>query len=284
VDVHTDQRYVLVGGVRSTVLTAGMALADYLDVLLQSVDAVPDSHRLSRRPVLRSAAAENRSMSTAAIRRIERTVEVAVTGAGPAGLAAATRLTGTHRRRVLMLERETTAGAIPRQCGRLGYGIRDLHTVITGTDSARRLLHPACGVGAEILIRSTVTAAEADNNSLEVTRPAGLLRVKANAVVLATGAHERLRSARLIPGDLPTGQLRDIVHRHQRRVGLRAVVVGGQLVSWSAVMTLRADGCVTVLMTTEYRSPESYTAFNVLGKALLRVPVATRSRIVRVIG
>jgi NADPH-dependent 2,4-dienoyl-CoA reductase/sulfur reductase-like enzyme len=37
-------------------------------------------------------------------------------------------------------------------------------------------------------------------------------------------------------------------------------------------------------MTTEYRSPESYTAFNVLGKALLRVPVATRSRIVRVIG
>jgi thioredoxin reductase len=39
-----------------------------------------------------------------------------------------------------------------------------------------------------------------------------------------------------------------------------------------------------VLMTTEYRSPESYTAFNVLGKALLRVPVPTRSRIVRVIG
>jgi phytoene dehydrogenase-like protein len=82
------------------------------------------------------------------IRRIERAVEVAVIGAGPAGLAAAAKLAGTHRRLVLMLERETTAGGIPRQCGHLGYGIRDLHTVITGPDYGERLLHHARGVGA----------------------------------------------------------------------------------------------------------------------------------------
>jgi hypothetical protein len=37
-------------------------------------------------------------------------------------------------------------------------------------------------------------------------------------------------------------------------------------------------------MTTEYASPESYAAFNVAGRALLRVPVATRTRVTRIIG
>ena len=41
----------------------------------------------------------------------------------------------------------------------------------------------------------------------------------ADAVVLATGARERPRSARLIPGDRPdgvytTGQLQNLVHLH----------------------------------------------------------------------
>jgi hypothetical protein len=58
VAVDAEQRYLLVGAIRSTVLTAGMALADYLDVPLHEVDALSDSHRLSRRLVFRSAATE----------------------------------------------------------------------------------------------------------------------------------------------------------------------------------------------------------------------------------
>ena len=95
---------------------------------------------------------------------------------------------------------------------------------------------------------------------------------------MATGARERPRPARLIPGERPsgvytTGHLQNIVHLHHGKVGKRAVVVGAELVSWSAVMTLRHAGCSTVAMTTEYPSPESYAAFNVPGKAVFRVPV-----------
>jgi hypothetical protein len=61
-------------------------------------------------------------------------------------------------------------------------------------------------------------------------------------------------------------------------------VVGAELVSWSAVMTLRDAGCARVLMTTTYPSPESYAAFNIAGRALFGVPVATRTRTTRVIG
>ena len=66
--------------------------------------------------------------------------------------------------------------------------------------------------------------------------------------MLATGARERPRPARLIPGDrragvYTTGQLQNLVHLQHGEVGTRAVVVGAELVSWSAVLTLRQAGC-----------------------------------------
>ena len=107
---------------------------------------------------------------------------------------------------------------------------------------------------------------------------AGAAQVDADAVMLATGARERPRPARLIPGDRPagvytTGQLQNLVHLHHG-VGRRAVVIGAELVSWSAVMTLEA-GCPTALMTSAYPSPEAYAAFRIAGKSLL-MGVASR--------
>ncbi|MGW5152205.1 NAD(P)/FAD-dependent oxidoreductase [Rhodococcus koreensis] len=216
------------------------------------------------------------------------TTDIAIVGGGPAGLSAATRLGKVHGRRALVLDRESRAGGIPRHCDHPGYGIRDLHTFIGGPAYAERLVRSATDAGADIRTNATVTAVHPDG-ALDVTSPAGLLRVEAKALVLATGARERARPARLIPGDRPagvytTGQLQNLVHLHHGRVGTRAVIVGGELVSWSAAMTLRHAGCDTVLMTTQYPSPESYAAFNIPGKALFRFAIATRTRVVGIIG
>ena len=43
VEVDAARRYVLVGGIRSTGLTSGMAVAEYLEELLHGVDALPDA-------------------------------------------------------------------------------------------------------------------------------------------------------------------------------------------------------------------------------------------------
>ncbi len=66
--------------------------------------------------------------------------------------------------------------------------------------------------------------------------------------------------------------------------GTSAVIVGAELVSWSAVLTLRAAGCRAALMTTEYGRPEAYAAITAAGRLGLRVPVARRTRVTRVIG
>jgi thioredoxin reductase len=212
------------------------------------------------------------------------TPDVLIIGGGPAGLTAAANLSGD----VLVLEREIQAGGIPRHSDHAGYGLRDLRRFMSGPDYAQRLVGQAEQSGTDIRTQAMVTGWTADG-AAEVTTPAGRLTVKAKAVVLATGARERPRSARLVPGDRPlgvytTGQLQNLVHLQHGVPGTRAVVVGAELVSWSAVMTLREAHCRTVLMTTRFPAAESYVAFNLAGRIALRTKVSTRTRIVRVIG
>lgn len=217
------------------------------------------------------------------------TYDVAIIGGGPAGLTAAAELAHNSDLNVVVLERESEAGGIPRHSDHPGYGIRDMLTFISGPAYARRLVREATVAGAEIRTATMVTGWAGDK-SLELTSPAGREQLDARAVVLATGARERARPARLIPGDRPsgvytTGQLQNTVHLQHRSVGKRAVIVGAELVSYSAVLTLKHAGCETALMTSEYPSPESYAVFNLAGRTpLMNVEVATTTRVVRIIG
>lgn len=217
---------------------------------------------------------------------IER-VDVAIVGGGPAGLTAAAtlagRLTGDGGT-VLVLEREAETGGIPRHSDHLGYGIRDLRRFVSGPAYARRLTAAARDAGARLETEAMVTG-WAGEHALEVTSPRGRRVIEAGAVVLATGARERPRPARLIPGDRPdgvytTGQLQQLVHLHRRDVGRRAVIVDADLVSWSAVLTLRHAGCRPVLMTT----PDAYAVLRRGGPLALGVPVLPRTRVVAVNG
>ncbi len=215
-------------------------------------------------------------------------VRVAVVGGGPSGLTAAARLAGQVDGEVRVLEREDATGGIPRHSEHLGYGVRDLRRFVSGPAYARRLSETAREAGARLWTGAQVTGWDGDRRLL-VTSPDGRRIVEADAVVLATGARERPRSARHVAGDRPdgvhtTGELQNLVHLHQAEVGRRAVVVGAEPVSWSAVLTLRAAGCRTVALTTVFDRAEAYLAFRLAGRLALRIPVLPRTRLVRING
>ncbi|MFI7355725.1 NAD(P)/FAD-dependent oxidoreductase [Streptomyces avidinii] len=183
----------------------------------------------------------------------DRTVDVLVVGAGPAGLALAARL-ATAGAGVEVLEREEDAGGVPRHCHHGGFG-GPVRPWITGPAYARRAVRAAVSAGATV--RTGVTAIGWDGPlSLETTGPGGPERITARAVVLATGARERPRSARLVPGSRPagvltTGELQQAVHLYGQDVGRRAVVVGAEPVARHAVRTLRRAGAEVVAVVTE---------------------------------
>jgi len=214
--------------------------------------------------------------------------EIIVIGGGPAGLSAARELKATGAETVIVLERESSAGGIPRHSDHTGYGLRDLKRVMTGPSYARTLVERAESAGVSIRTGAMVTGWNGPM-SAEVTSVQGREVITPDAIILATGARERPRAARRIPGDRPngvmtTGQLQNLVHLKHQAVGTRAVVVGAELVSWSAVITLREAGCATVAMTTDFDQPESYAALAIPGRLALRVPIARRTRVIRVIG
>lgn len=213
------------------------------------------------------------------------THDVAIIGGGPAGLTAAAALADDLN--VVVLERENQAGGIPRHSDHPGYGIRDMRRFLSGPEYARRLVSQAAR--AEIRTDTMVTG-WAGERTLEITSSRGREELTARAVVLATGARERPRPARLIPGDrgagiYTTGHLQNVVHLKHGTVGRRAVVVGAELVSYSAVLTLKHAGCATVLMTSEHTRPESYALFTAAGRTpALGARVVTRTRVTAILG
>jgi len=108
--------------------------------------------------------------------------------------------------------------------------------------------------GVEIRTSTTITGWE-NKNTLTHTSSKGLGKIKAQAILLATGCRERPRFARMIPGSRPqgvftTGSLQRFVNEEKLPVGKRAVIVGAELVSLSALETLkRAEVQVSAMIT-----------------------------------
>lgn len=212
--------------------------------------------------------------------------DVVIVGGGPAGLAAAAALAPDLS--VVVLDREDRPGGIPRHCHHGGFGVRDLRRVLSGPAYADRLVERALGAGADLRTQAMVTG-WAGERALEVTSPRGREVLTPGAVVLATGARERSRAARFIAGSrvagvYTTGALQQLVHLQGRRLEGRAVVVGAELVSWSAVLTLRQAGARPVLLTSTHARPEVYGPVRWGARAAMGVTVVTRTRVAAIHG
>ena len=211
-----------------------------------------------------------------------------VVGGGPAGLAAAVDCRRRGVREVVVLERESVAGGVPRHCDHTGFGLRDLHRVLRGPVYARRWVARAERAGVEIRTGTSVVEWTAPAE-LQVTSPRGIETIAADAVLLATGCRERPRSARLVAGTRPAGvfttaSLQQLVHLRHARVGRRAVVVGAEHVSFSAVLTLREAGCETVAMVTEHPAHQTYAPLAWLAAGRRGVPIVGGRRVAEIHG
>jgi thioredoxin reductase len=223
-------------------------------------------------------------------------VDVLVVGAGPAGLSAAIELRRLGAGAVLVAERETSPGGVPRHSWHTGYGLRDLRRVMSGPAYAQALASAAREAGAELRPGTTVTGWEtadgdgqAGSHAVTLTSAGGIETVRAAAVLLATGCRERPRAARLVPGDRPagvmtTGELQQRVYLGHERLAGRALVIGAEHVSFSAAVTLAHAGARVVALVTEYERQQSYAAFRVGAALRWRVPVWTACAVRRVIG
>jgi thioredoxin reductase len=155
--------------------------------------------------------------------------------------------------------------------------------MMTGPRYAERYRELAVEAGVEVVVETMATQSEG-GRGLKITGPGGRSEVEPPAVLLATGCRERPRSARLVPGDRPAGvmttsTLQQLVHLRHRKVGSRAVIVGAEHVSFSAVATLAEGGASVAGLVTELPRHQSLRTFRAGAAVRYRAPVWTRTAV-----
>ena len=227
------------------------------------------------------------SILTGALIVADLSYDVAIVGGGPSGLAAASRLRQSGVKRVAIIEREPEAGGIPRHCGHPPFGMREFGRILSGPSYARRLVKRALSVDAEVRCNTSVVAVYPEGRLL-LSSDAGQETLQAKRILLATGVRESSRAARFIGGDrLPgvvsTGALQSLVYLKGMRPFQRPIIIGSELVSFSALLTCRHAGITPRAIIEE--NPRITARSFALGLPLVRgISVMTNARVEKILG
>lgn len=135
---------------------------------------------------------------------IEKNVDIAIIGGGPAGCAAAISAVKDEIKDVLIIERDNHLGGILNQCIHEGFGLEIYKETLTGPEYIQRFIDEVEELGIPVMLKSMVIELN-DNRELIVSNQNGLYKIQAKAVVLAMGCRERTRGMIQIPGDRPSG-------------------------------------------------------------------------------
>jgi NADPH-dependent 2,4-dienoyl-CoA reductase/sulfur reductase-like enzyme len=184
-----------------------------------------------------------------------------------------------------VLEREQEAGGIPRHCGHLGFGWQSHRRLWTGPRFAARLRQDVAGLD----VRTGHTVLGIAGEVLRVQNRHGLFDMSAGTVVLATGMRETPRAARFAGGARPdgvmtTGALQAYVYLQHLKPFARPVIIGTELVSFSAILTCRHLGIRPVAMIEARSRITAPRPGDIIARFVYGVPVWTATTLVAIEG
>ncbi|AZV78689.1 FAD-dependent oxidoreductase [Parasedimentitalea marina] len=212
-------------------------------------------------------------------------IDVAIVGSGPSGIAAATALSKAGFKNIVVYERETNIGGIPRHTHHPSFGLRVFKRPMSGPKFIAALVRRCPDVRFET---STTITALRPGGVLELASASGLRTIRARHIILATGARETPRHGRMVPGLRPqgvitTGALQQYIYSAQLLPFERPVIVGTELVSFSALWTLRHAGIIPVAMIETGPRISAYRPATLFAKAM-GVPIRYNTEITDISG
>lgn len=153
---------------------------------------------------------------------------LAIIGAGPAGLAAASKAYAEGITDIIVFERDKETGGILNQCIHTGFGLRVYNETLTGPEYAERAAKEIENTDISIFTDTMVLDIRSDRLITAVNRKDGLFFCHADAIILAMGCRERTRGAIAIPGSRPSGIW--TAGTAQRYMNIEGCMIGSQAV------------------------------------------------------
>ncbi len=154
-----------------------------------------------------------------------------IIGGGSAGMAAAIKAYELGERDILIIEKNNYLGGILNQCIHNGFGLHEFKEELTGPEFMTRFSKKVNELGISYRLESNVLSISNDKVVTYSNSSEGIVEVKAEAIILATGCYERNAGAIQIPGDRPSGvytagQAQLFVNCYGYLVGKRVFILG----------------------------------------------------------
>jgi NADPH-dependent 2,4-dienoyl-CoA reductase/sulfur reductase-like enzyme len=155
---------------------------------------------------------------------------VVVIGGGPAGMAAAL---AAHNKigDTLIIERDYELGGILQQCIHNGFGLNYFKEELTGPEYAQRFIDAIMLSDVRVFLETMVIDITPDKTITALNAKMGIVKIKAQSIVLAMGCRERTRGAINIPGTRPAGvysagMAQRLINMEGYLPGKRVVILG----------------------------------------------------------
>ncbi len=157
-----------------------------------------------------------------------RKPDLAVIGAGPAGLGAALAAYEAGLKDVMIIERDVELGGILPQCIHDGFGSIVFKETLTGPQYAQRFIDRVEKTDIEVKLNTMVLDLKPDRSITAVNAREGILEIRPRSLVLAMGCRERTRHQILIPGYRPAGVI--CAGAAQRDINIEGLLPGRRVV------------------------------------------------------
>ena len=135
----------------------------------------------------------------------KNSIDVAVIGAGPAGLAAAIAAREVGANNVTIFERAENLGGLLFQCIHNGFGLHKFNEDLTGPEYAHKFIKRTSELNIKIQLSTMVLDITPDRQMTVSNSRYGVTRLNPKSIVLAMGCRERTRQNLMIAGTRTAG-------------------------------------------------------------------------------
>ncbi|MGH4051834.1 MAG: NAD(P)/FAD-dependent oxidoreductase [Clostridium sp.] len=215
--------------------------------------------------------------------------DIVVIGGGVAGLAAAISAKENHEGKIIILERENQLGGALNQCIHNGFGKGIFSEELTGPEFVQKFIDKVNELGILYKLNTTVLNINDSKEISVVNTCDGILKIKAKAIIFATGCRERPRGFSNLPGSrcagiYTVGCAQKFINIEGYMPGKQVVILGTGDIALIVARRLVIEGANIKAVVEKKESIEAYDKKLINSLNDFNIPLRTKHKVIDIQG